>query len=45
VPAADITDWLYMREGKMVGNFTVRPLFREMPAEEVERLKAMMADP
>jgi uncharacterized protein YegJ (DUF2314 family) len=42
---ADISDWLYMRDGKMVGNFTVRPLFKKMPPEEVERVKAMMADP
>lgn len=45
VPNADITDWLYMRDGKMVGNFTLRPLFKEMPAAEVERLKSIMADP
>jgi uncharacterized protein YegJ (DUF2314 family) len=45
VPSADITDWLYMRDGRMVGNFTVRPLFKEMPAAEVERIKSMMADP
>ena len=41
----DITDWLYMRNGKMVGNFTVRLLFKQMPVEEVERLKSMMAEP
>jgi len=45
VPDDDVTDWLYMRDGKMVGNFTVRPLFREMPADEVERVKSMLADP
>jgi uncharacterized protein YegJ (DUF2314 family) len=45
VPPDDITDWLYMRDGKMVGNFTVRPLFKEMRPEEVQRLKAMMAEP
>lgn len=32
-------------DGKMVGNFTVRPLFKQMPAAEVERLKSMLADP
>jgi uncharacterized protein YegJ (DUF2314 family) len=41
----DISDWLYMRNGKMVGNFTVRPLFKQMPDAEVERLKSMLADP
>ena len=42
---ADISDRLYMRDGKMVGNFTVRPLFKQMPDAEVERLKSMLADP
>jgi len=42
---ADISDWLYMRNGKMVGNHTVRPLFKKMPASEVERTKQMLADP
>jgi uncharacterized protein YegJ (DUF2314 family) len=45
IPEADITDWLYMRDGKMVGNLTLKPLFKQMPAAEVERLKNMMADP
>src|SRR6266704_1848831 len=33
------------RDGKMVGNRTLKPLFKKMPAAEVERLKRMMADP
>ena len=45
IPDADITDWLYRRDGKMVGNRTLKPLFKQMPAAEVERLKKMMADP
>lgn len=45
IPEADISDWLYFRDGKMVGNRTLKPLFKQMPAEEVERLKAIMADP
>lgn len=45
IPEADISDWLYMRDGKMVGNRTLVPLFKQMPAAEVERLKKMMADP
>jgi len=45
IPEADITDWLYMRDGKMVGNHTLKPLFKQMPGAEVERLKKMMADP
>ncbi|MFN3651975.1 MAG: YegJ family protein [Armatimonadota bacterium] len=45
IPDADISDWLYKREGKMVGNYTLRAMFKQMPAEEVSRFRAMMADP
>lgn len=41
----DISDWLYMRNGKIVGNYTIRPLFKQMPANEVEKYKQMLADP
>ncbi len=45
IPEAEISDWLYMRDGKMIGNQTVKPLFKQMPPDEVKQLKAMMADP
>ena len=45
IPEADISDWMYMREGKMVGNYTLRVLFKSMPANEVKQYKAMMAEP
>jgi uncharacterized protein YegJ (DUF2314 family) len=45
IPEADISDWLYIRNEKMVGNETLRPLLNRMPAEEAEKLEAMMADP
>ena len=45
IPEADISDWLYMRDGKMVGNETLRPLLKKMPAAEAEKLKKMMANP
>jgi uncharacterized protein YegJ (DUF2314 family) len=45
IPEADISDWLYERNGKMYGNYTVRVLFKQMPADEVAKLKAMLADP
>jgi uncharacterized protein YegJ (DUF2314 family) len=44
-PEADISDWLYLHDGKMVGNFTIRVLFKQMPADEVAKYKAIMADP
>src|SRR5262249_51281456 len=45
IPEADISDWLYMRDGKMVGNETLNPLLKKMPAAEARRLKSIMADP
>jgi len=45
IPAADMADWSYFRDGKMVGNYTLRPLMKHMPAAEVEQLKRMLADP
>ena len=45
VREADITDWAYTRGGKMVGNRTLRVLFKKMPAAEVEGYKRQLADP
>jgi len=45
IPDADISDWMYLREGKMVGNFTIKPLFKQMPAAEVKKYQSIMADP
>ena len=45
IPAADITDWYYMRDEKYVGMRTMPPHFKYMPAEHVEAFKKVMADP
>ena len=45
IPAVDITDWHYMRDGKYVGMFTMKPRFKHMPADQVEQFKKTMADP
>jgi len=42
---ADISDWMYMREGKMIGNHTLKPLLKQMPADEAKKLKSIMAEP
>jgi len=42
---ADISDWLYMRDRKMHGNYTARALFKQMSPKEVETYKKMLADP
>jgi uncharacterized protein YegJ (DUF2314 family) len=45
IPQADISDWFYMRDGKMVGNRTVKVLFKKMPKNEVASIRQIMADP
>ena len=45
IPEADISDWVYTHDGKMVGNHTLRALFKHMPAGEVEKYRQMLADP
>lgn len=42
---AEITDWLFKRNGKMVGNETMRPLLRHMPPARAEKLRAMYETP
>ena len=45
IPEKDISDWMYMRDEKIVGNYTLRPLLKKMPKDEAERLKNMLAEP
>ena len=45
VKKADIADWLFLRDGKMHGNYTVRPLLKAMPKEQAEEVRAMLAEP
>jgi len=45
VPEADISDWFYLQNGKMVGNYTIRVLFKHMPADEVAKYKTLLAEP
>jgi uncharacterized protein YegJ (DUF2314 family) len=45
IDEADISDWMYMRDGKLHGNYTLRALFKAMPQQDVEKYKRMLADP
>ena len=45
IPEPDISDWFYMRNDKMVGNYTMRVLFDHMSADEVKKYKALLAIP
>jgi len=44
VPELAISDWTYLRNGKMYGQRTLRPLLKRMPAEEAEKYKRILAE-
>ena len=39
VAASDITDWMYLDNGKMVGNFTLLVLLERMPKEQADAIR------
>jgi len=41
----EISDWLFMRDAKMYGNYTLRPLLATMPEEEAAKYRSMLAEP
>ena len=41
----DISDWMYMRDGKIHGTYTMRPLMKTLPKEEADALRSMLAEP
>ena len=45
IAKTEISDWMFMREGKLYGNYTLRPLMKTMPKEEAARYKQILADP
>jgi uncharacterized protein YegJ (DUF2314 family) len=40
-----ISDWMFMRNGKMVGSYTLRPMLKRMPPEDAARYRAMLEEP
>ena len=40
-----ITDWMFIRDGKLVGNETMRVALARMPKAEAEKLRAMVEKP
>ena len=45
VADSQISDWMYLRNGKIVGNYTMRPLLKRMPPQDAARYRAMLLDP
>lgn len=42
---ADISDWMFMRNGKIVGGETIKPLLKSMSKAEADAYRAMMETP
>jgi uncharacterized protein YegJ (DUF2314 family) len=45
IKKTEISDWMYMRDGKMYGNYTMRPLLKTMPEDEAVKYRSILADP
>ena len=42
---ADISDWMFERNGKIVGGETIKPLLKSMPKADADALRARMESP
>ena len=42
---ADISDWMFMRGGKIVGGETIKPLLKSMTKREADAYRALMEQP
>jgi uncharacterized protein YegJ (DUF2314 family) len=45
IEKSDISDWMFMRDDKMHGNYTMRPLLKTMPEQEAAKFREMLAEP
>lgn len=41
----DISDWMYIKNGKIYGNYTLRPLLKTMPKDQADKWRSILADP
>jgi len=41
----DISDWMFMRNGKIVGGETIRPLLKSLPKADADALRARLETP
>lgn len=45
VNKSEVSDWLYIKDKKMYGNFTMRPQLKNLPKEQAEAYRSMLANP
>jgi uncharacterized protein YegJ (DUF2314 family) len=41
----EISDWMFLKDGKVYGNFTVRPLLKTMSDDQVKAYREKLAEP
>ena len=41
----EVSDWMFMRDEKMHGNYTMRPLLKTLPEDEAAMYRSLFADP
>lgn len=44
IEKAAISDWMFLRDEEMHGNYTLRPLLKTMPKAEADRYRAILAE-
>jgi uncharacterized protein YegJ (DUF2314 family) len=42
---ADVSDWMFMRNGKIVGGETIKPTLKSLPKADADALRARMEQP
>jgi len=45
VSKEEVSDWKFMKDGKIHGNYTMRPLLKTLSKEEAARYRKMLAEP
>lgn len=45
IEKSEISDWMFMRDGKMYGNYTMRPLLKTLSPEEAAQFRSILAEP
>ena len=44
VKKEEISDWMYMKDNKIHGNYTLRAMLKSMPEEKAEKFRSILAD-
>lgn len=45
IKKTDISDWMFIRDGLMHGNYTMPPLLKALPDEEAVYYRSILANP